>query len=226
VKEQMMTVPESPQPDFTTFPPASRIVDGLSKLAKVIRQQAWSEAWGKGLTPTQGQILLSLSCHPEKRRTLPELSSDLGVSKVTACLTIQVLARKRLVRKERRRRVLDKLYVKLTPKGEEAATEASRWTELLASIIQTLPSAQQVDLHRALVRLITTLQERKEIAVSQMCVTCNYFRANVHDDPAAPHHCEFIGKPFGDGQIRLNCPDHQKAPNLIQLERWRTAQHA
>ena len=221
-----MHVQEPPQPEFTTYPPASRIADGLSKIAKVIRQQAWGEAWSKGLTPTQGQVLLSLIRHPEKRKTLPEIAADLGSSKVTACLTIQVLARKKLVRKERRRRVLDRLYVKLTPKGEEAANEASKWTELLVPIIQMLPPAQQIDLHRALVRLILTLQERKEIAVSQMCVTCTHFRANVHDNPDAPHHCELVGKPFGDGQIRLNCPDHQKAPTLIQLERWRTAQHA
>jgi DNA-binding MarR family transcriptional regulator len=218
-----MTVQEPPQPEFTTYPPAPRIADGLSKIAKVIRQQAWGEAWGKGLTPTQGQVLLSLIHHPEKRKTLPEIAGDLGVSKVTACLTIQVLARKKLVRKERRKRVLDKLYVKLTPKGEEAANEASKWTDLLVPIIQTLPPTQQIDLHRTLVRLIVTLQERKEIAVSQMCVTCTYFRANVHDNPAAPHHCEFVQAPFGDGQIRLNCSDHQKAANLIQLERWRSA---
>jgi DNA-binding MarR family transcriptional regulator len=217
---------ETPQPEFTTYPPASRIADGLAKLAKVIRQQAWGEAWGRGLTPTQGQVLLSLSRHPEKRRTLPEIASDLGVSKVTACLTIQVLARKKLVRKERRKRVLDKLYVTLTRKGEEAANEASRWSELLVPVIQTLPPTQQVELHRALVRLILTLQERKEIAVSQMCVTCNYFRAHVHDKPDAPHHCELVGAPFGDGQIRLNCPDHRKAATFIQLDRWRTAQHA
>jgi len=221
-----MKTQEMEQPEFTTYPPASRIADGLDKIAKVIRQQAWSEAWGRGLTPTQGQVLLSVSHHPEKRKTLPEIAADLGVSKVTACLTIQVLVRKRLVRKERRKRVLDKLYVALTPKGEEAALEASKWTELLVPIIQTLPPAQQVELHRALVRLIVTLQERKEIAVSQMCVTCNYFRANVHENPDAPHHCELVGQPFGDGQIRLNCSDHQKTTNLVQLERWRTARYA
>ena len=221
-----MNTQETPEPDFTTHPPASRIADGLDKIAKVIRQQAWGEAWGRGLTPTQGQVLLSLIRHPEKRKTLPEIAADLGVSKVTACLTIQVLARKRLVRKERRRRVLDKLYVSLTPKGAEAAAQASQWTDLLVPIIQTLPLAQQVELHRALVRLIVTLQERKEIAVSQMCVTCHYFRANVHDNQNAPHHCELVGAPFGDGQIRLNCQEHQKTTNLIQLDRWRTAQNA
>ena len=221
-----MNVQEPPQPDFTTYPPAPRIAEGLSKVAKVIRQQAWSEAWGQGLTPTQGQLVLSLSRHPEKRKTLPEIAADLGVSKVTACLTIQVLARKKLVRKERRKRVLDKLYVKLTPKGEEAANEASRWTELLVPVIQTLPPVQQVDLHRALVRLIVALQERKDISVSRMCVTCNYFRANVHDNPAAPHHCELVNAPFGDGQLRLNCPEHQATTNLVQLDRWRSVQHA
>jgi len=218
-----MHTQETPEPDFTTHPPASRIADGLSKIAKVIRQQAWGEAWGRGLTPTQGQVLLSLFHHPGKRKTLPEIAADLGVSKVTACLTIQVLARKKLVRKERRKRVLDKLHVALTPKGEEAAVQAAQWTGLLVPIIQSLPPAQQVELHRALVRLIVTLQERKEISVSRMCVTCSYFRAHVHDDPGAPHHCELVGKPFGDGQIRVNCPEHLKAPTLIQLDRWRTA---
>jgi len=219
-----METKETQQPDFTTFPPATRIADGLTKIAKVLRQQAWGEAWEKGLTPAQGQILLALLRQPDNRLTLAALAAELGVNKVTACLTIQVLARKRLVRKEGRKRVLDKLYVRLTRKGRDAAEHASRWSDFLVPVIELLPQTQQVELHRALVRLILALQERKEIAVSRICVTCRYFRPYVHENPDAPHHCELVGAPFGDGQIRLSCPDHQKADNLIQLDRWRTAQ--
>src|SRR5438105_15380046 len=159
-----MSMKETRQPEFTSFPPATKIADGLSKIAKVIRQQAWGGAWDKGLTPTQGQILHALLRQPDKRITLPQLTSELAVSKVTACLTLQVLARKGLIRKERRKRVLDKLYVRLTRKGEEAAELASRWSDFLLPVIEMLPQVQQVELHRALVRLILALQERKEIS--------------------------------------------------------------
>ena len=221
-----MSTSEAPQAEFTQFPPAIRIADGLSKIALVIRQQAWGKSWNRGLTPTQGQVLISLNRRPDKRMTLPDIASEMAVSKVTACITISVLTRKGLVKKERRRSVLENLYVRLTRKGQEEADRASHWSEFLVPMIQKLPLAQQTDLHRGLVRIILALQERKEIAVQQMCITCNYFRANVYDNPAAPHHCELVNAPFGDGQIRLSCPDHQPTTNLIQLERWQAAQHA
>lgn len=218
-----METHEKQQTEFTNFPPATRIADGLAKVAKVLRQQAWGEAWNKGLTPAQGQMLLTLLRHPDHRLTLQALAAELGVNRVTACLTIQVLARKKLVRKERRKRVLDKLYVRLTRKGRDEAEHASRWSDFLVPVIEMLPRAQQVELHRALVRLILALQERKEIAVNRMCVTCRFFRPYVHENLDAPHHCELVDAPFGDGQIRLSCPDHQQAANLIQLDRWRAA---
>jgi protoglobin len=45
-----------------------------------------------------------------------------------------------------------------------------------------------------------------------MCVSCRFFRPFIHDDPTHPHQCAFVDAPFGDGELRLDCPDHQAAP--------------
>ena len=47
--------------------------------------------------------------------------------------------------------------------------------------------------------------------MSRMCLDCRFFRPDVHDDPARPHHCAFVDAPFGDAQLRIDCADHQPA---------------
>jgi hypothetical protein len=37
------------------------------------------------------------------------------------------------------------------------------------------------------------------------------FRPYAHPDPRAPHHCAFVDAPFGDGQLRVDCPDQTPA---------------
>ncbi|MGH8510685.1 MAG: hypothetical protein ACREU8_04680, partial [Gammaproteobacteria bacterium] len=44
---------------------------------------------------------------------------------------------------------------------------------------------------------IPFLQERGEVPISRMCVTCQHFRPGVYDDPDTPHHCAFVNAAFG-----------------------------
>ena len=41
-------------------PLAERVTTGLAKVGIALKQQAWAEAGGRGLTPTQGQVLALL----------------------------------------------------------------------------------------------------------------------------------------------------------------------
>ncbi|WP_242908088.1 hypothetical protein [Actinomadura terrae] len=54
-----------------------------------------------------------------------------------------------------------------------------------------------------------SLQDRRAIPVARMCLTCTYFRPNAHPGTDRPHHCAFVDNPFDDGELRLECPDHQ-----------------
>jgi hypothetical protein len=45
-------------------PLAQRVTTGLAKVGIALKQQAWAEAGGRGLTPTQGQVLALLRANP------------------------------------------------------------------------------------------------------------------------------------------------------------------
>jgi hypothetical protein len=53
-----------------------------------------------------------------------------------------------------------------------------------------------------------------------MCVTCKYFRPNVHPDKRAPHHCAFIDAAFGDEALRLDCAEHEQAGAAESARLW------
>jgi hypothetical protein len=56
-----------------------RVTTGLAKVGLALKQQAWAEAGGRGLTPTQGQVLALLRANPEGLR-LGQLAGQLGVT--------------------------------------------------------------------------------------------------------------------------------------------------
>ena len=193
-------------------PIGRRVVTGLVKIGLATRHRAWVEASGQGLTPTQGQALALLRRRPEVGMRLAELAAELAVTPATTSEAVRVLAEKGLVRKVRAADDARALAITLTDAGRQAADRAAGWADfLLAAVDELTPPEQEVFL-RGLVKMIRTLQERGEIPIARMCVTCRFFRPNVHADPARPHHCAFVDAPFGDRHLRLECLDHQAAP--------------
>jgi hypothetical protein len=110
--------------------------------------------------------------------------------------------------------------VRLTPDGVREAAAAAAWPDFLLEAVGELSDAEQAAFLRGLVTMIRTLQEKGRIPVARMCVTCRFFRPFRHDDPARPHHCAFVDAPFGDGQLRLDCPDHAAAPAEQAAATW------
>src|SRR5215207_10788390 len=75
-----------------------RVTIGLAKIGIALKQQAWAEAGGRGLTPTQGQALALLRATPGGLR-LGELAGQLGVTAATTSDSVGALVRKGLVTK-------------------------------------------------------------------------------------------------------------------------------
>ena len=192
-------------------PLAKRVTTGLAKVGLALKQQAWAEAGGRGLTPTQGQVLALLRANPGGLR-LGELAGQLGVSAATTSDSVSALARKGLVTKAALAADGRAVVVRLTPAGGREAAAAAAWPDFLLEAVDELAGAEQAAFLRGLVTMIRTLQTRGRIPVARMCVSCAFFRPFRHDDPDAPHHCAFVDAPFGDGELRLDCPDHLAAP--------------
>jgi len=192
-------------------PIARRIARGLARVSVAIRSRAWREGVSRGLTPTQGQVLALLRFQPDRAATLSAIADGLAVTPATASEAVRVLEAKGLVAKEpgladRRARV-----VALTPRGAEEADRVVQWPDFLAAAVESLDPDEQHVLLRSLVKMIKALQDRGEIPVARMCVTCQYFRPNVHPGRSRPHHCAYVDAPIGDADLRLDCPDHQAA---------------
>jgi DNA-binding MarR family transcriptional regulator len=200
-------------------PLAQRVTTGLAKVGIALKQQAWAEAGGRGLTPTQGQVLALLRATPGGLR-LGALAAQLGVTAPTASDSVAALHRKGLVAKEPVAADGRAVVVRLTPTGTREAAAAADWPDFLLEAVDELSAAEQAAFLRALVTMIRTLQDKGRIPVARMCVSCRFFQPYRHDDPARPHHCAFVDAPFGDGQLRLDCPDHAAAPPEQAARTW------
>ncbi|HEX4954959.1 MAG TPA: MarR family winged helix-turn-helix transcriptional regulator [Thermoanaerobaculia bacterium] len=198
--------------------PAQHIAAGLARIGLALKSQAWQQGWADDLTPTQGQILADVATHPA--RTLGAVAEALGIRPSTASEAVAVLEAKGLLTKERDLGDGRRLALALTSTGRTAAERVARWPDFLTTVVEELEPAEQGVLLRLLQRLIRALQERGEIPVASMCVTCRYFRPHVHDNPAAPHHCAYVNAPIGDRDLRLDCAEHRSASPEEASRNW------
>jgi DNA-binding MarR family transcriptional regulator len=203
--------------DAASGPLAGRLATALAKIGLALKSRGWREAGPRGLSPTQGQILVHLRRGPA---SLAAVASALGVTPPTASDAVAALERKGLVVKRVAPEDGRAVRIALTAAGQDEAERAAGWPDFLAAAADTLTPDEQTVFLRALIKLIRELQERGEIPLSAMCVSCLFFRPNVHPDPRRPHHCAFVDAPFGDGALRLDCPDFQLAPPETQQATW------
>ncbi|MDR5682555.1 MAG: MarR family winged helix-turn-helix transcriptional regulator [Armatimonadota bacterium] len=197
-----------------------RVVQGLLKVAMALRHAAWQYAQPRALTPTQSQILSYLRFGAAGGARLSEVADALAVTRATASEAVSALVHKGLIRKARHVRDRRSRVVTLTEAGRREADRAAAWPEFLLQAVRTLTPPEQAAFLRALVKTIRHLQDRGQIPVSRMCLTCRFFRPYVHPDPRRPHHCAFVDAPFGDAHLRVDCPDHETADAVRRRQLW------
>ena len=127
-----------------------RVTIGLAKIGIALKQQAWAEAGGRGLTPTQGQVLALLRAHPDGLR-LRALAEQLGVTAATASDSVTALHRKGLVAKKPTAGDGRGVAVVLTSTGIREAAAAAAWPDFLLEAVDELSIAEQATFLRALV---------------------------------------------------------------------------
>ncbi len=194
---------------------------GLLKIGLAIRHHAWAGGESAGLTPTQGQILALLLQRAGQDTRLNDIARDLAVTQATASVAIRVLVEKGLVTKERSTADGRAITLALTPAGRELATRSLGWTDFLLDAVDSLDPSEQAVFQRSLVKMIRSMQQKGQIPIARMCITCQHFQPNVHpEQPETPHHCAFVDAAFGDRQLRLDCADFSPAPEPEASHTW------
>jgi len=212
----------SDQLERTSEPLRNRVVAGLQKIGLAMKSRAWKEANRRKVTPLQGQTLALLRMRFGDEATVSALAQELAVALPTASDVIRTLEEKGWVRKSRSKADRRVRTVTLTAAGMRKADRGAGWPDFLAAAADQLPVAEQESLLRILVKMIRTLQERNEIPVARMCVTCRYFRPRVYANPERPHHCDYVNAPFGDRLLRLDCAEHAPAATAQAERNWKT----
>jgi len=203
--------------DEHTEPISARIATGLHKVGLAMKHQAWQQASGEGLSPTQGQILAELEGSGPLTGT--ELSERLGVTLPTISDSVRALVDKKLVTKSADPRHPRASLLTPTRKGALLGARARSWPEFMADAVAGLSQDEQRAFYAGVVKLIRTLQEQRLIPLRGMCVTCTHFRPNVREG-GSPHHCAFIDAPLANDQLRLDCPEHELATAATRRTLW------
>lgn len=205
--------------DRISTPIETRIATGFARISTAMRSKAWAQAAANGLTPTQADILHLLASRNTPLR-LSVIVEQLAVTAATASDAVSALVSKKLVEKGRAADDGRAIALKLTRAGAKLAASVADWTGFLAAAAGTLDEDEKAVMLKLIIKMIRTLQQRGDIPVNRMCVTCRYFAPNAHDNPRAPHHCHLVDAPFGERHLRLDCPEHEEAEEILQQRNW------
>jgi len=198
--------------------PTDQIAFALARIGVFLKSLAWEQAEPIGVNPTQAQILARLASRGPSRVSV--LAADLGVTQPTLSDAVAALLRKGHL--EREPDPVDGRAVRLhlTELGRRVAEAAKDPPPVLMSALDTLSPGDRDAMQRALIGLIGALQNSRAIPLQRMCVTCAHFRPHAHDDADAPHHCAFVDAAFGDAALRIDCGDHEDAPEEDLAHIW------
>jgi hypothetical protein len=116
--------------------------------------------------------------------------------------------RKRLIEPETGRRGAP---LRLTPNGRKIASAVAGWHDPVLTALGELDAGDKERALRLLLELIGALQRAGIVTVARMCVTCGYFRPDRHPGAPARHHCALLDVPLADADLRVDCPEHERA---------------
>ncbi|MCC7477305.1 winged helix-turn-helix transcriptional regulator [bacterium] len=198
---------------------AQRIALGMTRLGLAMRQQSWQQAGGRGLTPTQGQVLAHLAGQADAQR-LGQIVDALALTAATVSECVQVLAEKGLVKKVRDPQDGRALRLSLTPSGRREAQRAVGWPDFLAEAMSSVSEEEQAVMLRGLSKMIRELEGRGQIPPQRMCLSCTHFRASNGKDRRRSHRCTLLDAVIGDERLQLDCACQQMAPEDLARENW------
>lgn len=185
-----------------------RIHDGLDRVCAVMRADQWAAAGTAGLNPTQAHVLTFIAGRAEKGVRVGAIAAQLGVSQPTATDSIAALVRKGLLTKTPDPEDARAVTLRITQAGRDIVRGIGLVITATERALETLTDQERTELLQIIIKTIRALQVAGALSPQRMCVTCQYFRPNAHNEPKTPHHCDYVGAAFGAQSLRLDCEDH------------------
>jgi DNA-binding MarR family transcriptional regulator len=189
----------------------AKIVAALERLSQVFRVRLREEAWERDLSPTQAQFLIYLLYHDVELRRVSQLAREFDLTQATVSDAVASLETKGLVQREQWPEDRRVVTLRLTKDGEKLAATLSEWADPVREHLERFSPEEREAVMSFLIGLIGSLQRSGLITVARMCVTCNFFRQDIHPGEPSPHHCGLLDVPLGRADLRVDCPEYEPA---------------
>lgn len=186
----------------------TKLLTGLAKISLAFRAEEQKQSFEVRLSPTQAKALLLVE---DGIQSPSEISKRIGVSRASLSDSLTALQDKGLLKKRRSPEDSRATILELTAKGRRRSDGLADWPTALQESLDDLNTEEKQMLLRVLSKIIANLQDQGSVSVPRMCTNCRFFRPNAHAGSKKPHHCDYINSAFSDGELRLDCPEHEAA---------------
>ena len=184
---------------------------GLEQLGFLMRAQAWRGEAAPALPPTQAGVLRMLAAAPKQGMRARHIADRLGVSAASLSDTLKTLE----ARGWRRRRAdpddARAVLVSLAAAGRKFATRLNHPQRGLAALLRDLPDTDVAALLRVTQLLVAQAQRDGLASGLRTCLGCRFFQPYASGDAARPHVCGFLGRPFAELDLRIDCAEREPA---------------
>ncbi len=182
---------------------------GVERLAGLLRAQSVGADDGTpSLHPAQRAALNLLNGQPRGLRA-GELAARLGVSAASISDTVRTLEERGWLQRKPDPDDGRAWRLSLTRAGSTLALRLQAPSAGLGPLLQALPEHDVGAFLRAMQLMIGEAQRLGIASGTRTCLGCEFFRPYASDDPRRPHFCTYIGAPFGDPELRIDCPEQQ-----------------
>lgn len=181
---------------------------GLEQLSLLVRAQSWRQDGTPALPPTQAAVLRMLE-RPGTHLRAGQIAERLGISAASLSDSLKALEARGWITRlpdPADRRIV---RVQLTASGTQIAQQLHCPDQGMGRLVQSLSEADQGALLRVTQLLVHEAQQQGLATGLRTCLGCAFFRPFASGDAAKPHICAYLNAPFGDAELRMDCPEQQ-----------------
>lgn len=183
---------------------------GLEQLAALVRAQSWRQDGTPSLPPTQASVLRMLQGLGEGLRAR-QIAERLGVSAPSLSDSLKALEAKQWIRRVPDPDDRRASFVRLTAAGSRMATQLHRPDQGMGTLVESLGDDDLGALLRVTQLLVHEAQQQGLATGMRTCMGCEFFRPFASGRQDTPHMCAFLGAPFGNAELRVDCAEQQPA---------------
>jgi len=195
---------------------------GLEQLARLVRAQSWRADKTPALPPTQASVLRMLAGAPDGLRA-SRMAERLGISAASLSDTLKSLESHEWIERKPDSRDARAVVVRLGRKGSDIARSLCDPEHGIGSLLDGMDVRDLGAFLRATQWMVAQAQFRGWASGVRTCLGCRFFRPYA-GDATNPHFCDFIGRAFGDAELRMDCAEQSPADEshlAASVERFR-----